>query len=159
GHDGLAHRRRAHHPRQIEPRFGQRFLSGFALGHVLYEADEVVDGAVVATHAFGGHDRMDHATVLAYPSLVERVAIDLAVQHTSVLLDVRCDIVRMRHLGPRHPQQLVAFVTEDIAELLVHFDDALGYGRDRHADQAELEIAPESIFAHAQDFLGALPLD
>jgi hypothetical protein len=102
---------------------------------------------------------MDHATVLAYPALVERVAIDLAVQHTSVLLDVRCEIVRMRHLGPGHLQQLVAFVTEDIAELLVHFDDALGYGRDRHADQAELEIAPESLFAHAQDFLGALPLD
>ena len=125
-------------------------FGALARGDVLQQSDEIVDGSVGGSLAACRHDAVDNPAVLANPPLVQRIAVDLAGHHAIELCEVRRQVGRIRQVGPLRLQQLGAVVAENAAQLLVDFENPLAGRGHRHANQAELEAAPEMIFTDAR---------
>jgi hypothetical protein len=86
-----------------------------------------------------------------------RIAVDLAGNDPVELSDISGEVIRMSQLGPSHLQQVAARAAKHLAELIVDLETAFGRGRDRHADQAKLEVAAETLLTSAVNRFGACP--
>lgn len=62
------------------------------------------------------------------------------------------------NMRPGLLQQFLAAVTENPASLGVHVQAPLGRRGDGHADEAEIEITAEALFALTERFFRSLPL-
>jgi hypothetical protein len=56
----------------------QPFLGALSIANVLHQSDEIIHGTIGAAHAPCSHDGVYHSTVLAHPTLVERISVDPA---------------------------------------------------------------------------------
>src|SRR6266496_3971867 len=61
----------------------------------------------------------------------------------------------MRHLSPGFRQYFAACIAQNLADLIVDFENAFRGRRDRHTNKPKFEVATEPRFALAQLFFSA----
>ena len=129
----------------------QRLFVPMAFGHVLDGGEQLPDLSALVTDRAHVNFGVHHAPVLAHEALGHAVAAALPGDQLVEQRHVALQVARRRHLGPVLAQELLARVTEDLAQLVVDLHPALvGRRRDRHAQEGQ-------FVEHAQQ-LGLLPL-
>src|SRR5579871_2856397 len=131
-------------------------FSLLAPGDVLNQSDKVIHRTIGAPQTFCRHGRVNHRAIFSNPTLVQCVAIDLAVKHPVELAEVAGQVVGMRYFWPGLLEQLVALVAQDAAQLVVHLKDFFAWRSDRHADQSQFKVTAESFLAFSQGLFDSL---
>ncbi len=117
-----------------------------ALGDVLHRCKNVLELSVGSAHAAHVHRHEDDRAILADEALVQRVGLDRAIHQLLELREIRCQIVRMRHVHPRPGQQLRARITEYLAQAIVAAQPVPGRRRaDRDPDERQVVELPEHL--------------
>jgi hypothetical protein len=123
-------------------------------GDVLDLADEVDRGAVTCADERDAQEDPDQVAPLVEVPLLHLVRPNLAVQHLANETEVGFEVLRVGDVLKRPGEQLVVRVADELAERVVHPQEAAVGANQRHADRGEAERAAELLLALAQRLRG-----
>jgi hypothetical protein len=132
----------------------QLLLQLAALGEVLDLADEVERPAVFVGRERDRQQRPDHAPVGVDVALVHLVGRAAAGEHVVDQREVRVEVVGVREVLEREPQQLLLGVADELAQRLVDVEPLALEPHERHADRRVVERGAELLRGALERLLG-----